>query len=133
MPGHWASRPFSVVQETTCQATDASIACQLIEGDLIAGSGNSFIATLVERHTRYVMLAKVGNKDSHSVVQALIKQAHKLPKELYRSLTWGRGSEMAGHKKFTLATDIDVYFCDPRAPLSSLQTATAGQCLAARY
>ena len=62
------------------------------EGDLIAGSGNSFIATLVERHTRYVMLAKVGNKDSHSVVQALIKQAHKLPKELYRSLTWDRGS-----------------------------------------
>jgi transposase, IS30 family len=86
------------------------------EGDLIAGSGNSFIATLVERHTRYVMLAKVGNKDSHSVVQALIKQAHKLPKELYRSLTWDRGSEMAGHKTFTLATDIDVYFCDPRAP-----------------
>ncbi|WIY23718.1 IS30 family transposase [Parasedimentitalea psychrophila] len=86
------------------------------EGDLIAGSGNSFIATLVERHTRYVMLAKVGNKDSHSVVQALIKQAHKLPKELYRSLTWDRGSEMAGHKKFTLATEIDVYFCDPRSP-----------------
>ncbi len=86
------------------------------EGDLIAGSGNSFIATLVERHTRYVMLAKVGNKDSHSVVQALIKQAHKLPKELYRSLTWDRGSEMAGHKTFTLATDIDVYFCDPRSP-----------------
>ncbi|WIY24373.1 IS30 family transposase [Parasedimentitalea psychrophila] len=86
------------------------------EGDLIAGSGNSFIATLVERHTRYVMLAKVGSKDSHSVVQALIKQAHKLPKELYRSLTWDRGSEMAGHKNFTLATDIDVYFCDPRSP-----------------
>jgi IS30 family transposase len=86
------------------------------EGDLIAGSNNSFIATLVERHTRYVMLAKVDNKDSHSVVQALIKQAHKLPKELYRSLTWDRGSEMAGHKTFTLATDIDVYFCDPRSP-----------------
>ncbi|MBL4599386.1 MAG: IS30 family transposase, partial [Rhizobiaceae bacterium] len=75
------------------------------EGDLIAGSGNSFIATLVERHTRYVMLAKVGNKDSHSVIQALIKQSRKLPKELYRSLTWDRGSEMAGHKSFTLATD----------------------------
>jgi len=86
------------------------------EGDLIAGSGNSFIATLVERHTRYVMLAKVGNKDSHSVIQALIKQAHKLPKELYRSLTWDRGSEMAGHQNFTLATDIDVYFCDPQSP-----------------
>ena len=61
------------------------------EGDLIAGSGNSFIATLVERQTRFVMLAKVGNKDSHSVIQALIKQSRKLPKELYRSLTWDRG------------------------------------------
>lgn len=79
------------------------------EGDLIAGSGNSFIATLVERHTRFVMLAKVGNKDSHSVIQALIKQARKLPKDLYRSLTWDRGCEMAGHKAFTLATDIDVF------------------------
>ncbi len=68
------------------------------EGDLIAVSDNSFIATLVERHTRYVMLAKVGNQDSHSVIQALIKQARKLPKELYRSLTWDRGTEMAGHK-----------------------------------
>ena len=66
------------------------------ERDLIAGSGNRFIATLGERHTRFVMLAKVGNKDSHSVIQALIKQSHKLPKELYRSLTWDRGSEMAG-------------------------------------
>jgi len=59
---------------------------------------------LVERHTRFVMLAKVSNKDSHSVIQALIKQSRKLPKELYRSLTWDRGCEMAGHKTFTLAT-----------------------------
>jgi IS30 family transposase len=86
------------------------------EGDLIAGSGNSFIATLVERHTRYVMLAKVGNKDSQSVIQALIKQSRKLPKELYRSLTWDRGCEMAGHKNFTLATDIDVFLCEPHSP-----------------
>ena len=86
------------------------------EGDLIAGSGNSFIATLVERHTRFVMLAKVGNKDSHSVIQALIKQSRKLPKELYRSLTWDRGTEMAGHKRFTLATDIDVFLCEPHSP-----------------
>ena len=86
------------------------------EGDLIAGSGNSFIATLVERHSRFVMLVKVGNKDSHSVVQALIKQANKLPKELYRSLTWDRGTEMSGHRNFTLATNIDVYFCDPHSP-----------------
>ena len=86
------------------------------EGDLIAGSGNSFIATLVERHTRFVMLAKVGNKDSNSVIQALIKQSRKLPKELYRSLTWDRGCEMAGHKTFTLATDIDVFLCEPHSP-----------------
>ena len=73
-------------------------------GDLIAGSANSFIATLVERHTRFVMLAKVSNKDSHIVIQALINQARKLHKELYKSLTWDRGTEIAGHKAFTLAT-----------------------------
>ena len=86
------------------------------EGDLIAGSKNSYIATLVERHTRYVMLAKVANKDTQSVVNALIKQSKKLPRELYKSLTWDRGKELADHKRFSLATDIDVYFCDPRSP-----------------
>jgi IS30 family transposase len=86
------------------------------EGDLITGSNNSYIATLVERHSRYVMLAKVGNKDTKSVIDALIKQAHKLPRELYKSLTWDRGHELADHKRFTLATDIDVYFCDPKSP-----------------
>ena len=86
------------------------------EGDLIAGSNNSYIATLVERHSRFVMLAKVANKDTHSVTTALIKQARKLPKELYKSLTWDRGSEMSGHQKFTMATNIDVYFCDPQSP-----------------
>jgi IS30 family transposase len=86
------------------------------EGDLIGGSRNSYIATLVERHTRYVMLVKVQNKDTESVVSALIKQAHKLPRELYKSLTWDRGKELADHKRFTLATDVDVYFCDPQCP-----------------
>jgi len=86
------------------------------EGDLIAGSNNSYIATLVERHTRYVMLAKVKNKDTESVVSALIKQAMKLPNELYKSLTWDRGKELADHQRFTLATDIKVYFCDPSSP-----------------
>ena len=62
------------------------------------------------------MLAKVANKDTNSVVSALIKQAHKLPSELYKSLTWDRGSELASHKRFTLETDIDVYFCDPQSP-----------------
>ena len=86
------------------------------EGDLIGGSKNSYIATLVERHSRYVMLAKVPNKDTQSVVSALIKQSLKLPRELYKSLTWDRGKELADHKRFTLATDIDVYFCDPQSP-----------------
>jgi IS30 family transposase len=86
------------------------------EGDLIGGSRNSYIATLVERHTRYVMLAKVPNKDTQSVVSALIKQSHKLPRELYKSLTWDRGKELADHKRFTLVTDIDFYFCDPQSP-----------------
>ena len=86
------------------------------EGDLLSGSKNSHIATLVERHTRYVMLAKVANKETNTVVSALIKQAKKLPTELYKSLTWDRGKELAAHKQFTLATDIDVYFCDPQSP-----------------
>ena len=86
------------------------------EGDLIEGSNKSYIATLVERHTRYVMLAKLENKRTETVVNALIKQAHKLPGELYQSLTWDRGSEMTGHQRFTLATDIQVYFCDPQSP-----------------
>jgi transposase, IS30 family len=86
------------------------------EGDLIEGSNRSFIATLVERQTRYVMLAKVENKTTDAVIQALIKQSGRLPDELYKSLTWDRGSEMSGHKRFTLATDIQVYFCDPRSP-----------------
>ena len=86
------------------------------EGDLIGGSKNSYIATLVERHSRYVMLAKVKNKDTESVVSALIKQSKKLPAELYKSLTWDRGKELADHQRFKLHTNVDVYFCDPRSP-----------------
>ena len=86
------------------------------EGDLIMGSNNSQIATLVERHTRYVMLVRVSRKDTETVINALIKHAHKLPRELYKSLTWDRGKEMADHKRFSLDTDIKVYFCDPQSP-----------------
>ena len=86
------------------------------EGDLLAGSKNSYIATLVERYSRYVMLVKVSGKDTATVVSALIAHARQLPGELYRSLTWDRGLEMADHKRFTLATDIAVYFCDPQSP-----------------
>ena len=86
------------------------------EGDLLCGSSNSHIVTLVERHTRYVMLAKIANRDSRSVVTALIALTQRLPDELRRSLTWDRGKEMAEHKRFTLATDVAVYFCDPQSP-----------------
>ena len=86
------------------------------EGDLIGGSKNSYIATLVERHSRYVMMAKVKNKDTESVVSELIKQAKQLPDDLYKSLTWDRGKELPDHQRFTMETNIDVYFCDPRSP-----------------
>lgn len=86
------------------------------EGDLLFGDRNSQIATLVERQTRYVMLVKVAGKDTQTVIDALIKNARRLPKQLYQSLTWDRGKEMAGHSRFTLSTDIQVYFCDPYHP-----------------
>jgi len=86
------------------------------EGDLLFGSHNSQIATLVERHSRYVLLVRVPSKDTETVINALIRQAHKLPRELYKSLTWDRGKEMADHQRFSLATDIKVYFCDPQHP-----------------
>lgn len=86
------------------------------EGDLLCGSGSSQIATLVERQTRYVMLVKIPSKDTETVINALIKNARKLPQELYKSLTWDRDKELADHKRFTLATDIKVYFCDPQNP-----------------
>lgn len=86
------------------------------EGDLIGGTHNSYIATLVERQSRYVMLAKIKKKNAETVAAALIQHAQRLPTELYQSLTWDRGTEMANHRQFTLATNIAVYFCDPKSP-----------------
>ncbi|ADW71535.1 IS30 family transposase [Granulicella tundricola] len=86
------------------------------EGDLLSGSGNSHIATLVERHSRFTILVKVPSKDTATVVAALSRQVRKLPASLRRSLTWDRGLEMAKHKSFTVATKVDVYFCDPQSP-----------------
>jgi IS30 family transposase len=103
------------IRERPASVEDRAVPVHWV-GDLIFGTHNSQIATLVERHTRYVMLAKVGSKDTETVINALIEQAHKLPRELYQSLTRDRGSEMADHKRFTLATDIKVYFCDPQSP-----------------
>jgi IS30 family transposase len=86
------------------------------EGDLLCGANNTHIATLVERHTRFVMLLKVPGKDTATVVAALAKHVRNLPQQLRRSLTWDRGKEMADHKTFTVATNVQVYFCDPRSP-----------------
>ena len=86
------------------------------EGDLIAGSKNTHIATLVERHSRFTLLVKVPGKDTASVVAALIQQVRQLPSALRCSLTWDRGMEMAHHKQFTVATNVTVYFCDPHSP-----------------
>jgi len=103
------------ISERPAEAEDRAVPGHW-EGDLFFGSNNSQIATLVERHTRYVMLVKVPSKHTETVINALIKHAHKLPRELYKSLTWDRGKELAAHKRFSLATDIDVFFCDPQQP-----------------
>jgi IS30 family transposase len=103
------------IRERPAEAEDRAVPGHW-EGDLMFGSKNSQIATLVERHSRYVLLARVKSKDTETVINALITQAHKLPRELYKSLTWDRGKEMADHKRFTLDTNIKVYFCDPQTP-----------------
>jgi IS30 family transposase len=113
--GHGQIKDMISIRERPASVEDRAVPGHW-EGDLISGSKNSHIATLVERHTRYVMLAKVASKDTETVVSALIKQAGKLPSELYKSLTWDRGKELADHRRFSLATDIDVYFCDPQSP-----------------
>ena len=103
------------IRERPAEAEDRAIPGHW-EGDLLAGGKNSYIATLVERHSRFLMLIKVPSKDTAVVVAALSKRVRKLPATLRRSLTWDRGLEMAKHKEFTVATDVQVYFCDPQSP-----------------
>jgi IS30 family transposase len=103
------------IRERPAEAEDRAVPGHW-EGDLLIGSHNSQIATLVERHSRYVLLVRIKSKDTETVINALIKQAHKLPRELAKSLTWDRGKEMADHVRFSLDTDIQVYFCDPKSP-----------------
>jgi IS30 family transposase len=86
------------------------------EGDLLTGKANSHVATLVERHSRFLMLVKLDGKDTATVTRALAGQVQRLPNQLKGSLTWDRGTEMADHKSFTLATDLKVFFCDPQSP-----------------
>jgi IS30 family transposase len=103
------------IRERPAEAEDRAIPGHW-EGDLLAGGKNSYIATLVERHSRFLMLVKVPSKDTAVVVSALSDRVRKLPATLRRSLTWDRGLEMAKHKEFTVATDVQVYFCDPQSP-----------------
>jgi IS30 family transposase len=103
------------IRERPAEADDRAVPGHW-EGDLLCGKSNSYIATLVERHTRFVMLIKVPSKSSQSVVPALVKRVRSLPVELLGSLTWDRGHEMHGHKQFTIATNMKVYFCDPQSP-----------------
>jgi IS30 family transposase len=103
------------IRERPAEAEDRAVPGHW-EGDLLSGAGNTHIATLVERHSRFAMLIKVPSKDTATVVGALAKHIGKLPQELRRSLTWDRGKEMASHKSFTIATKVQVYFCDPRSP-----------------
>ena len=114
-PNHGQITDAVSIRERPAEVDDRAVPGHW-EGDLICGSNNSQIATLVERHSRYCMLVRTDGKDTKAVINALIKQAHKLPRELYKSLTWDRGKEMADHKRFSLATDIKVYFCDPQSP-----------------
>ena len=103
------------IRERPAEAEDRAVPGHW-EGDLFSGTNNTHIATLVERHTRFVMLLKIPSKDTATVVAALAKHVRKLPQQLRRSLTWDRGKEMADHKSFTVATKVQVYFCDPRSP-----------------
>jgi IS30 family transposase len=103
------------IRERPAQANDRAVPGHW-EGDLLAGTQNSHIATLVERKSRFVMLVKVPSKETRAVVTALARRVRKLPVQLRRSLTWDQGKEMSAHKDFSLATDVKVYFCDPHSP-----------------
>jgi IS30 family transposase len=103
------------IRERPAEAADRAVPGHW-EGDLLAGGANSYVATLVERHSRFVMLVAVEGKDTRSVTSALSRHVCRLPQQLRASLTWDRGTEMAEHAKFTIATDVKVYFCDPRSP-----------------
>jgi IS30 family transposase len=103
------------IRERPAEAEDRAVPGHW-EGDLLAGGRSSHIATLVERRSRFVILVKISSKDSVGVAAALARKIRRLPSELRRSLTWDRGTEMASHQRFTVATDVKVYFCDPRSP-----------------
>ena len=103
------------IRERPAEAEYRAVPCHW-EGDLLTGASDTHIVTLVERHSRFTMLVKLPRKYTTTVVAALAKHIRKLPEQLRRSLTWYQGKEMSGHKRFTVATNVQVYFCDPRSP-----------------
>ena len=103
------------IRDSPAEAEDRAVPGHW-EGDLLTGASDTHIVTLVERHSRFTMLVKPPRKDTTTVVAALAKHVRKLPEQLRRSLTWDQGKEMSGHKRFTVATDVQIYFCDPRSP-----------------
>ncbi|WP_417247535.1 IS30 family transposase [Celeribacter sp.] len=118
--GHKPGSGQQIVEGVSIRERPAAVEDRAVpghwEGDLICGSKNSYIATVVERHTRFTILVKVDGKKTDCVVPALARQMTELPDRLKQSLTWDRGTELASHQKFTVSTDIDVYFCDPSSP-----------------
>ena len=121
------------LRERPAEAKDRAVPGRTGKGDLLTGTNNSHIATLVERHTRFVMLLKIPSRDTATVVGALTKHVRKLPQQLRRSLTWDRGKEMADHKSFTIATNVQVYFCDPHSPWQQQQTTRTPTSLLRQY
>ena len=103
------------IRERPAEAADRAIPGHW-EGDLLAGAANTHVATLVERHSRFLLLVAVDGKDTRTVTSALSRQVRQLPQQLRASLTWDRGLEMAEHARFTIATEVTVYFCDPHSP-----------------
>lgn len=113
-------RPGQIVEAVSIRQRPAEVQDRAVpghwEGDLLEGARGTYVATLVERHSRYVMLVRLPNKETHTVVSALARRIRRLPHGLRRSLTWDRGTELAAHRAFTLATNVQVYFCDPQSP-----------------
>jgi IS30 family transposase len=113
-------RPGQIPDAISIRQRPAEIADRAVpghwEGDLLEGARGTYIATLVERQSRYIVLVRLPNKETDTVVRALTRRIRHLPHGLMKSLTWDRGSELAAHRAFTIATNVQVYFCDPQSP-----------------